>query len=97
MHPYRVFISYSREDVPLARELDVALTRVGVKPVWDPQIQPGERFTDQIKTLISHSHLFVPSSQSNLTQVPGFTRKLVSRSRLVFRYFRSRLTGYRER
>jgi hypothetical protein len=60
VHPYRVFISYSREDISLARELDSALAQLGLKPLWDPQIQPGEHFKDQIKTLISHSHLFVP-------------------------------------
>ncbi len=59
-YPYRVFISYSHEDIDLAHEVERVLKGLGLVPSWDPHVIPGKRFTEQIKTLISHCHIFIP-------------------------------------
>jgi hypothetical protein len=42
VHPYRVFISYSRDDSAIARELADALTRLGLPPVWEQTERKSE-------------------------------------------------------
>ncbi|MFW6161441.1 MAG: toll/interleukin-1 receptor domain-containing protein [Planctomycetota bacterium] len=60
MHPYRVFVSYSREDRTLAESLVDRLGRFGLNPVWDCEIRPAERFSEAIKQGIAHAHVFMP-------------------------------------
>jgi len=59
MHPYRVFVSYSREDRELASKLVEQMASVGLVPVWDKNIRPGDRFSDKIKHGIAHAHAFL--------------------------------------
>lgn len=65
IHRLRIFISYSHEDLPLAKRLDKALRSLKLEPVWDNQIRPGMAFTDAIKSLIAQSHVFVPILTEN--------------------------------
>ena len=60
MTPYRVFVSYSHEDVALARQVVSALERNGMVPVWDKKLTGGTGFDEQLKVFIAHSHVFVP-------------------------------------
>jgi len=60
MNPYRVFISYSHEDRQLVQELIARLEGMGLFPVWDKYIRPGQHFSDVIKHGIGHAHVFMP-------------------------------------
>lgn len=60
MHPYRVFISYSHKDKPLARKLVDRLESVELRAVWDDDIRPAQRFSESIKYDIAHAHVFLP-------------------------------------
>lgn len=60
MYPYRVFISYTREDRALAKIMADTLQSVGLIPLWDQDIRPGVRFSDAIKNTIATAHLFMP-------------------------------------
>lgn len=60
MHPYRVFISYAREDRALAERAARGLEAAGLVPVWDRDIGPGRRFGDAIKSGIATAHVFMP-------------------------------------
>jgi formylglycine-generating enzyme required for sulfatase activity len=44
-----VFISYKREEQPVARQLAEALQKIGWEIWWDPQLQAGEYFDDVIE------------------------------------------------
>jgi hypothetical protein len=58
-YPYRVFLSYSRNDDEAARKLRRHLKRLHLQPVWDKQTPPGWPFLNEIKKQIAHSHLFI--------------------------------------
>ena len=60
MYPFRVFISYSREDLDLAKKLVDGLRGEGLKPYWDEDIGAGAAFSEEIKGLIANSHVFMP-------------------------------------
>jgi len=60
MEPYRIFLSYSHEDMDKATEVARVLEELGLKPKWDDNIRPGSAFTDAIKGMIAHSHIFMP-------------------------------------
>jgi hypothetical protein len=60
LYPFRVFISYSHEDSALARAAAEVLAEMGLAPVWDMHIRPGVPFTEAIKGLIHHTHIFMP-------------------------------------
>jgi hypothetical protein len=57
---FRVFISYSHEDLPIVTDLVKILHENGLCPMWDRRFAFGHGFHDQIKTFISHSHVFLP-------------------------------------
>lgn len=59
-HRFRVFISYSHSDKALVIRMAEILERNGLQALWDKDIHPGSPFTDEIKELISRSHLFIP-------------------------------------
>jgi hypothetical protein len=44
-----IFISYKREEQPLARRLADALEKKGWSVWWDPKVRAGERFDDVIE------------------------------------------------
>jgi len=44
-----IFISYKREEQPLARRLADALEKKGWSIWWDPKLRAGERFDDVIE------------------------------------------------
>ncbi len=57
---YRVFISYSHEDLDLALRVAATLEASGLTPMWDKKFSFGQGFHDQIKTFIAHAHAFLP-------------------------------------
>jgi len=59
-YPYRIFISYSHEDLRLAQVISETLSELGYIPQWDPHIRPGTPFSESIKNLIHHAHIFMP-------------------------------------
>jgi hypothetical protein len=59
-YPFRAFVSYAHEDRMLAEQVVGVLTELGLDVFWDRDIRPGVPFTDAIKGLIAHAHVFVP-------------------------------------
>lgn len=59
-YPFRAFVSYAHEDRALAGQVVDALRSRGLDVFWDRDIRPGVPFTDAIKGLIAHAHVFVP-------------------------------------
>lgn len=62
---YRVFLSYSHEDAGLAEEVAAILRPRGLEPLYDRHIRPGTAFTEAIKGMIAHAHVFVPLITKN--------------------------------
>jgi len=60
MEPYRIFLSYSHEDLQIAEKVAGVLEGLSLRPIWDKHIRPGTAFTDAIKGLIAHAHVFMP-------------------------------------
>ena len=59
-YPFRVFVSYSHEDRKLAAEVIRILgEEMHMAPVSDENIHPGSPFTNAIKGLIAHAHVFL--------------------------------------
>jgi len=59
-YPYRVFISYSHLDAPLALKLKIFLRTLGLLPIADHEIRIGESFSEEIKEMIECAHVFMP-------------------------------------
>src|SRR5882724_3511620 len=59
-YPYRVFISYSRQDHTSAKKVADRLRELNLEPVWDEDNSGGWSFLDVITKQIDHVHLFVP-------------------------------------
>ncbi len=59
-HPYRVFVSYSRENTAEAQQVRERLGRLGMVPVSDHLLAPGLAFSDEIKRHITFAHFFMP-------------------------------------
>ena len=57
---FRVFLSYSHQDVDLVRVLDQILRKNGFDPMWDKHFAFGQGFHEQIRKFIAHAHLFIP-------------------------------------
>jgi hypothetical protein len=55
-----VFISYAHADKEVVRRLVGLLADLGVRPIWDEQLSPGDGFTDQIQNFITNCHVFLP-------------------------------------
>src|SRR2546426_2487399 len=60
MSKHRVFISYSHENRDAFEVVRAALESRGLSPWSDRDLAAGSGFTEQIKTHIAHSHLFIP-------------------------------------
>ena len=57
---YRVFLSYSHQDLKLVKTIDGILKRNGLSPMWDEHFAYGQGFHEQIRNFIAHAHVFVP-------------------------------------
>ncbi len=57
---YRVFISYSHQDRPLAEKVCAVIENSGLEPLWDERFAYGWGFHEQIKMFIAHAHVFLP-------------------------------------
>lgn len=60
MSAYRVFVSYSHEDIETAKKVVQAIEAAGLTAMWDRSFSSGQGFPDQIKTFITYSHVFLP-------------------------------------
>jgi hypothetical protein len=67
---FRIFLSYSHEDRPLVENVAHVLEQRGLVPMWDKNIRPGSAFTDAIKGLITHAHIFMPLITPNAKERP---------------------------
>lgn len=70
MYPYRVFISYSRDERELAQRVRAHLEEIGAKPMSDADILKGASFTGEIRFKISCAHVFIPILTSNSKSRP---------------------------
>lgn len=66
----RVFLSYSHEDQELARQIVDLLERLGLVVLYDKMIRPGSAFSDEIKGMITHAHIFMPLITENARSRP---------------------------
>ncbi|MDD3893772.1 MAG: toll/interleukin-1 receptor domain-containing protein [Syntrophomonadaceae bacterium] len=60
MEAYRVFISYSHDDLAEVEKIREALLLNGMTPMLDGNFATGFGFHEQIQTYISHAHVFMP-------------------------------------
>lgn len=60
MNHYRIFISYSSEDIELVQKIVAIIEDNGLQTMWSENFAVGHGFPDQIKSYIAHSHVFVP-------------------------------------
>jgi hypothetical protein len=60
MHPYRIFVSYTHGDRPLALKLVEYLESLGLNVLWDQAIKPGDLITESIIGSIPRAHVFIP-------------------------------------
>lgn len=70
MYPFRVFISYAREDRKMIDSLVDVLQKIGIRVFWDKNIGVGKAFSDEIKGLIAHTHIFMPVITKNSRNRP---------------------------
>lgn len=54
-----IFISYKREERPVARKVADALERQGWKVWWDPRLRAGERFDDAIERALEQTRCVI--------------------------------------
>jgi hypothetical protein len=57
---YRVFVSYSHQDLEFVQRVVKIIEDNGLMPMWDSKILPGAKFSQRIKNFIAHSHVFMP-------------------------------------
>ena len=62
MYPYRVFVSYSRQEKRLAQTVQEHLVSdaIGACPMSDREIWAGTPFDEDIARQISFAHVFIP-------------------------------------
>jgi len=70
MSGMRVFISFSHEDRVLAERVAQLLKELGLQPLWSREIRPGTAFSESIKGMISHAHIFMPLITENSQSRP---------------------------
>jgi hypothetical protein len=58
MH-YRIFISYAREDIEIARKIVNHLKKLRFKVIWDQDLPGGRGFHQETKDYIAFSHVFI--------------------------------------
>jgi hypothetical protein len=60
-YPYRVFVSYSHDDILKARKIKEHLrTRARANPISDENLPEGFPFSNEIKLRIAYAHVFMP-------------------------------------
>jgi hypothetical protein len=69
-YPYRIFIAYSHEDKDLLENAVKVLEGIGYVPLCDKNIMVGKPFTDEIKKMITHAHVFLPLLTENSSRRP---------------------------
>ncbi|KUK46688.1 MAG: TIR protein [Anaerolinea thermophila] len=69
-YPYRIFIAYSHEDRNLLENAVRVLEENGYHPLCDKNIMVGKPFTDEIKRMIAHAHIFLPLLTENSSLRP---------------------------
>ena len=57
---FRVFLSYSHQDVELVRSLDQILRKNGFDPMWDHYFALGQGLNEQIRNFIAQAYVFIP-------------------------------------
>jgi len=57
--PWRVFLSYSHDDIDIAEAVLEHLRAIGMEPMSDHVIPGGTRFSEEIRWQIACSHVFV--------------------------------------
>ncbi|MDQ0290513.1 toll/interleukin-1 receptor domain-containing protein [Oligosphaera ethanolica] len=62
LHQYRVFVSYTHtaEDQLLMDAVVNRLHAIGASPLFDQNLKPGDKFSDEIRRFIAHAHVFMP-------------------------------------
>lgn len=60
MDNYRVFVSYSHENLGYAQQILATLRETGLDAKSDADLPPGQDYRKAIMNLISHCHVFVP-------------------------------------
>ncbi len=60
LYPYRIFISYARDDDELATRIIEILKKLSLKPMRDRDLTAGTPFTSKIREMISRAHIFMP-------------------------------------
>ena len=69
-YPFRIFISYSHEDLLLPQIASQALSDLGYIPLWDKNIRPGTSFSEAIKGFIHNAHIFMPLITASSSKRP---------------------------
>jgi hypothetical protein len=59
MYPYRVFVSYAREDREAAEKVVRRVRAMRMRPFWDARLIAGPLFSQQILDSIAFSHVFI--------------------------------------
>ena len=88
----KVFLSYAREDAPVAKELAECIGRGGHDVWWDRQIHGGSRFASEIDRELKGADAVVPATDRGvagralpsiraLERLPDGTRMLWASSR----------------
>jgi hypothetical protein len=75
-YPYRVFISYSHDDRPLAERLRMHLAAMDTRPEMDAAILAGTKFSEEIRRKISNAHIFVSLLTTNSKARPWVHQEL---------------------
>lgn len=57
---FRVFVSYSHEELDFAKKIVEILGKLHLVVLWDQKFSVGTGFNEQIQTFISYSHIFLP-------------------------------------
>jgi hypothetical protein len=78
MIPYRVFICYSHDktDEELVRQIGENLEQEGLTVMWDQEFSVGQGFHDKIKSLIAHSHVFLPIITESCSERGWFLQEI---------------------
>jgi hypothetical protein len=72
----RVFISYAREDLEVAKRLYNYLKAVGLEPWLDREsLLPGQKWKGAIKDAIQNCRYFIPLLSSNSVEGRGFVQR----------------------